>query len=29
MDRNFPQSNLVDKNFYGVSGVMGYEGYGL
>ena len=29
MGRNFLQTNLVDKNFYGVSGVMGYEGYGL
>ena len=29
MGRNFLQTNLVDKIFYGVSGVMGYEGYGL
>jgi hypothetical protein len=29
MGRNFPQTNSVDKIFYGVCGVMGYEGYGL
>ena len=29
MGRNFPQTNLVDKIFYGVSGVMGFERYGL
>ena len=29
MGRNFPQTNLVDKFFYGVCGVMGFERYGL
>jgi hypothetical protein len=29
MGRKFLQTNLVDKFFYGVRGVMGFEGYGL
>ena len=29
MGHDLPQTNLVDKIFYGVSGVMGYERYGL
>ena len=29
MGHDFPQTNLVDKIFYGIWGVMGYQRYGL
>ena len=29
MGHDFLQTNLVDKNFYGICGDMGYQRYGL